>query len=97
MVPTSTTYMGDFDYVARLRNKQSKERQDDREVARRRAHLEDTGFPHISSVSGMCMCLMTCCLGPGGCKCRYCPCGPEGHTDERRAELVGSKHRGTAA
>jgi len=42
-------------------------------------HVARGTFPHWSSTSGMCMCLLSCCLGNNGCKCKWCPCDVVGH------------------
>jgi hypothetical protein len=40
---------------------------------KKETHISD-GFPHKSSITGLCMCLDACCQGEKGCKCKSCIC-----------------------
>lgn len=42
------------------------------EVVSAGRHPMHTGFPHLSTATGACMCDGRCCFGVNGCLCRAC-------------------------
>lgn len=52
----------------------SRRKADRAKIAQSRGTHVDNGWPHYSSITGLCMCFDPCCNNDQGCKCKYCPC-----------------------
>ena len=73
-INTTGAGVGSRDRTAKLRAMAK-----DKERVGPSRHVDGGTFPHFGRTTGLCMCLLSCCFGANGCKCRPCPCDHEGH------------------